>query len=66
MAQVTYYVALPFRQIDGEITAGEPQECRDAFKPDLSRQFWPAIRITAGPWRSRGPEMWRLGNSGTP
>jgi hypothetical protein len=32
MAQVTYYVALPFRQIDGEITAGEPQECRDAFK----------------------------------
>ena len=32
MAQVTYYVALPFRQVDGEITAGEPQECRDAFK----------------------------------
>jgi hypothetical protein len=32
MAQVTYYVALPFRHIDGEITAGEPQECRDAFK----------------------------------
>jgi hypothetical protein len=32
MAQVTYYVALPFRQIDGEITAGESQECRDAFK----------------------------------
>jgi hypothetical protein len=32
MAQVTYYVALPFRQIDGEIAAGEPQECRDAFK----------------------------------
>ena len=32
MAQMTYYVALPFRQIDGEITAGEPQECRDAFK----------------------------------
>ena len=32
MAQVTYYVALPFRHIDGELTAGEPQECRDAFK----------------------------------
>ena len=32
MAQVTYYVALPFRHIDGEITAGEPQECCDAFK----------------------------------
>jgi hypothetical protein len=32
MAQVTYYVALPFRHIDGEITAGEPQECLDAFK----------------------------------
>jgi hypothetical protein len=32
MAQVTYYVALPFRHIDGEITVGEPQECRDAFK----------------------------------
>jgi hypothetical protein len=32
MTQVTYYVALPFRHIDGELTAGEPQECRDAFK----------------------------------
>ena len=32
MAQVTYYVALPFRQVDGEITAGEPQECCDGFK----------------------------------
>jgi len=32
MAQVTYYVAMPFRHIDGAMTAGEPQECRDAFK----------------------------------
>jgi len=32
MAQVTYYVALPFRNVDGEIAAGEPQQHRDAFK----------------------------------
>jgi hypothetical protein len=32
MSQVTYYVALPFRYVDGEMVAGEPQECRDAFK----------------------------------
>jgi hypothetical protein len=32
MSQVTYYVALPFRYLDGEIIAGEPQECRDGFK----------------------------------
>jgi hypothetical protein len=32
MPQVTYYVALPFRYLDGEIIAGEPQECRDGFK----------------------------------
>ncbi len=32
MSQVTYFVALPFRYVDGEMVAGEPQECRDAFK----------------------------------
>jgi hypothetical protein len=32
MSQVTYYVALPFRYGDGEMVAGEPQECRDALK----------------------------------
>ena len=66
MAQVTYYVALPFRQIDGEITAGEPQECRDAFKARSVAAFWPAIRITAGPCRSLGPGTRRSGNSMTP
>jgi hypothetical protein len=33
MPVVTYYVALPFRYLeDGQIAAGEPQECRDSFK----------------------------------
>ncbi|MGO9007647.1 MAG: hypothetical protein ACLQB4_18065 [Beijerinckiaceae bacterium] len=33
MPLVTYYVAMPFRYIeDGQIAAGEPQECRDSFK----------------------------------
>ena len=33
MSVVTYYVAMPFRYLeDGQIAAGEPQECRDSFK----------------------------------
>ena len=33
MTNVTYFVALPFRYSDdGQIAAGEPQECRDAHK----------------------------------
>ena len=32
MSQVSYSVALPFRYVDGEIVAGEPQGCCDAFK----------------------------------
>ncbi len=33
MPLVTYYVAMPFRYLeDGQIAAGEPQECRDSFK----------------------------------
>ena len=33
MKELTYYVALPFRlSDDGQVVAGEPQECRDAGK----------------------------------
>ncbi|QGM48339.1 hypothetical protein H2LOC_021285 (plasmid) [Methylocystis heyeri] len=32
MWKVTYFVAFPFRYVDGEMVAGEPRECRDAFK----------------------------------
>jgi hypothetical protein len=33
MPVVTYYVALPFKHLDdGQIVAGEPVECRDAYK----------------------------------
>ena len=32
MSRVTYFVVLPFRYVEGEMVAGEPQECRDAFK----------------------------------
>jgi len=33
MPNVTYYVAVPFRNgEDGQITAGEPLECRDSYK----------------------------------
>lgn len=32
MSQVTHYVALPFRYVDGAMVAGDSQECRDALK----------------------------------
>ena len=33
MADLTYYVALPFRfSEDGQVVAGDPQECRDSGK----------------------------------
>ena len=33
MADMTYYVALPFHLADGgEVVAGEPQECQDSGK----------------------------------
>ena len=39
MADLTYYVALPFRVAeDGQIVSGEPQECRDSGK---------AVRVAA-------------------
>ena len=49
MSQVTYYVALPSRYLDGEIIAGEPQECRDRFK---ARSV--AAILTADPLRGGG------------
>jgi len=35
-------------------------------RPVPSRRFWPAIRITAAQWRSRGLDIQCLGNSMTP
>jgi hypothetical protein len=33
MPQITYFVAMPFRvSAEGEIVAGEPQECRDGSR----------------------------------
>ena len=66
MAQVTYYVALPFRHIDGELTAGEPQECRDAFKARSVAAILASNPNNCGPWRSLGPGTRRSGNSMTP
>ena len=48
MSQVTYYVALPFRYVDGEMVAGEPQEVisRPASK----------VSVTLPPLASDGEE----------
>jgi hypothetical protein len=48
MSQVTYYVALPFRYVDGEMVAGELRNVVTPSRLVLSLQFWPAIRTTAG------------------
>ncbi len=44
MAQVTYYVALPFPPASPKNTATHSRLVRP-------RQFCPAIRMTAAPWR---------------
>ncbi len=66
MAQVTYYVALPFRQIDGEITAGEPQECRDAFKARSAAAILASDPNNRGAMASLGSKIQRSGNSTAP
>ena len=54
MAEVTYFVALPFVAADDGVAAGEPTEC---FSRSCARKLCRASRDILAPWRLAEQEI---------
>jgi hypothetical protein len=55
MADVTYYVALPFVASDDGIVAGEPTECFNPVAVVMRAEACRAKKVTSAPSRSAAP-----------
>jgi hypothetical protein len=66
MAEVTYYVALPFVAADDGVAAGEPVECFNPAAVVMRAEALSRRKELSARSRSAGPAIRRRGISGTP
>jgi hypothetical protein len=66
MAEVTYYVALPFVAADDGVAAGEPTECFNPSAVVMRAEAYRARKVMSARLRSAAAMILRRGNSAMP